>query len=129
MRITPQSQESIVCHSLRNTRDLPAELGKCAAPLHVRTRLLNPYPSYTAVPFLVRALAASSAMFRWLNALNERATTKKDVGWSWVVCIVCLFFNFFVNGFSLTIGLLYSYLLDEFQESRAETGTFLIHLK
>ena len=67
-------------------------------------------------------LQVLSSMFR---LLQKHADQAKDSGYSWVVCFICVLIGFFVNGFTQTIGLLYTYLLQEFRSSRAKTGKFL----
>lgn len=108
---------------LRNTQQVPTYPGSCLVSFLRDLRKAPPsQQAGNPTENEFRWWSANIAMFRWLDALNARATTQRDVGWSWVVCLVCIFFNVFVNGFSLTIGLLYTHLLNEFGQSRAKTG-------
>ena len=66
-------------------------------------------------------------MLECIKKFNDFRDGAKDGGWAWVVCLVSSLMMFLVNGFSLTIGLLYTYLLEEFGETRAKTGNCNFH--
>jgi len=58
-------------------------------------------------------------MVRFLQKYADQA---KDSGYSWIICLVCVLINFFVNGFTHTIGLLFTYLLEDIGSTRAKTS-------
>ena len=59
-----------------------------------------------------------------LRFLEKHAAQAKDSGYSWIICLVCVMINFFVTGFTHTIGLLFSYLLEDIGSTRAKTCKF-----
>ena len=56
-----------------------------------------------------------------LRFLQSHAVPAKDSGYSWIICLVCVMVNFFVNGFTQTIGLLFVYWLEDIGSTRAKT--------
>ena len=49
-----------------------------------------------------------------------------DRGWAWVVLGTTFLMEFFVGGLITSSGVIYAALVDEFNKSRAETGTLIL---
>jgi len=58
----------------------------------------------------------------------RRKSCDPDSCWSWLVCVVCAFCNIIICGLTYSYGILFPWLLDEFQQGKAKTGKGLVLL-
>ncbi|XP_020629610.1 monocarboxylate transporter 4-like [Orbicella faveolata] len=52
----------------------------------------------------------------------RRKSCDPDSCWSWLVCVVCAFCNIIICGLTYSYGILFPWLLDEFQQGKAKTA-------
>lgn len=56
---------------------------------------------------------------------NERKSRQPDTYWSWIVCVVGVVSLIIVLGCSYCFGIIFPFLLDEFNEGKSNTGEYI----
>ena len=74
--------------------------------------------------FTAQKAAVNGEKITQIATCAERISPRQDSCWSWVVCFAGVVSNIVICGFTFSYGILFPALLDEFQQGKANTGSF-----